>query len=116
MSNIHIFRNPLDSTDSLHFLHKGKLIDFLMKEFPKGFDGRAVYIVNGNKNTEIKTSMLAGKMHASCNACYDLEANKNSFDVISSRVYYLKELKSAPMDTYSTANFNLYHTGVACMI
>ena len=49
MSNIHIFRNPLDSTDSLHFLHKGKLIDFLMKEFPKGFDGRAVYIVNGNK-------------------------------------------------------------------
>jgi len=69
-------------------------------------------IVNGNKNTEIKTSMLAGKMHASCNACYDLEANKNSFDVISSRVYYLKELKSVPMDTYSTANFNLYHTDI----
>jgi len=69
-------------------------------------------IVRGSKNTEIQTDMLEANMHQSCRACYDLETNKNSFDVISSRVYYLKELKSVPIDTYAQNNFDLYHTDI----
>ena len=69
-------------------------------------------IVCGDKNTEIKTNMLEGTMPNSCRACYDLETDKNSFDVISSRVYYLKELKTVPIETYQKDNFNLYHTDI----
>ena len=47
MSNIRIFRNPLNLKDCLIFKHEGPLIDLLTREFPKGFEGSARVIVNG---------------------------------------------------------------------
>ena len=42
-----------------------------------------------------------------CNPCYDLEKDKRSFDIISDRVFYIKELKSVDRNLYSTNNFDL---------
>lgn len=67
-------------------------------------------ILNGNKNNEIKNSMLRDVKHSNCNACYNLENNKKSFEIISSRIYYLKELKQVDTTIYSnTNNFLLSH-------
>lgn len=67
-------------------------------------------ILHGDKNCEIKTAMLSKQNHTSCGGCYALEKNKKSFEIISSRVYYLRELKQVSLDTYSSVdNFDLKH-------
>jgi radical SAM protein with 4Fe4S-binding SPASM domain len=66
-------------------------------------------IVGSKKNKDIKEKMLADQKPASCIGCYKLEENKNSFDIISQRIYYLKELKSVNPALYdSLDNFNLH--------
>ena len=52
------------------------------------------------ENTETKQNMLDGKSGQGCSVCYDLEQGKNSFDIISDRVFYLRELKDTPLTTY----------------
>ena len=42
-----------------------------------------------------------------CHTCYDLERGKKGFDHISDRVFYIRELKNTPVDTYQVGNFNL---------
>jgi len=42
-----------------------------------------------------------------CSPCYDLEKNKRSFDIISDRIFYIKELKAIDRNLYSTDNFEL---------
>jgi MoaA/NifB/PqqE/SkfB family radical SAM enzyme len=70
-------------------------------------------ILTGAKNTEIKTAILNKEKHPSCNYCYRLEENKKSHDIVSSRIYYLKELKTVALDTYSDPNnFNLHQVDV----
>ena len=44
---------------------------------------------------------------ATCHTCYDLERGKRGFDHISDRVFYIRELKSIPVDTYQVGNFDL---------
>ena len=68
-------------------------------------------ILDSPKNREIKAAMLRGEKHKSCQGCYKLEENSNAIEGInSSRLYYLKELKYVPMDTYgSIGNFDLHH-------
>ena len=51
-------------------------------------------------NTETKQNMLNHKEGLGCSVCYDLEKNKNSFDIISDRVFYLRELKSVDNSLY----------------
>lgn len=58
-------------------------------------------IVNGPINVSNKKSMLAEQPCSTCDTCYTLEKNENSFDIISDRVFYLKELKEVPRDTYN---------------
>lgn len=60
-------------------------------------------------NTETKQNMLNHKEGLGCSVCYDLEKeNKGNFDIISDRIFYLKELKDVPLDTYNSVNqFNL---------
>ena len=53
-----------------------------------------------SENTVTKQNMLDNKPGQGCSVCYDLEQGKNSFDIISDRVFYLKELKEVPLDTY----------------
>jgi radical SAM protein with 4Fe4S-binding SPASM domain len=66
-------------------------------------------IVSGEKNNAIKKQMLSDTKPKNCVGCYQLEENKNSFDIISQRIYYLKELKSVDPTLYdSVNNFNLH--------
>jgi organic radical activating enzyme len=44
---------------------------------------------------------------ATCHTCYDLERGKRGFDHISDRVFYIRELKNTPLETYQTGNFDL---------
>ena len=42
-----------------------------------------------------------------CHTCYDIEQGKKGFDHISDRVFYIRELKKVPTDTYQVGNFDL---------
>lgn len=41
-----------------------------------------------------------------CHTCYDLERNKKSFEIISDRVFYIRELKNN-LELYKQGNFDL---------
>jgi MoaA/NifB/PqqE/SkfB family radical SAM enzyme len=56
----------------------------------------------------IKADMQAEKKFARCNPCYELEQEKNKFDIISDRVFYLKELRNIDHTLYDTMNFALH--------
>ena len=65
-------------------------------------------IVLGDNNN-VRQSMITNKIHPSnCAPCHDLEVGKNSFDIISDRKFYIRELKHVPVETYSRVpNFDL---------
>jgi MoaA/NifB/PqqE/SkfB family radical SAM enzyme len=66
-------------------------------------------ILAGEKNIKIKEEMLADKKPASCIGCYQLEKDKNNFDIISQRIYYIKELRSVDPVLYDQIiNFDLH--------
>jgi len=56
----------------------------------------------------IKADMQAGQKFNRCNPCYDLEKDKNNFNIISDRVFYLKELRDVDHTLYDTMNFDLH--------
>jgi uncharacterized Fe-S cluster-containing radical SAM superfamily protein len=56
----------------------------------------------------IKADMRTGQKFARCNPCYDLETDKNNFNIISDRVFYLKELRDVDNTLYDTTNFALH--------
>lgn len=64
-------------------------------------------IMQGTANLERQRSMLLGKDSANCTSCYNLEQDKRSFDVISDRIYYIRELKHTPLSLYRAGQFNL---------
>jgi MoaA/NifB/PqqE/SkfB family radical SAM enzyme len=65
-------------------------------------------ILNGVQNTATKLGMIVNEPGKRCQSCYDLEKKTNSFEIISDRVFYLKELKSNPLDLYADpTKFNL---------
>jgi len=51
--------------------------------------------------------IVDGEKPNNCKPCHDLEAGKKSFDIVSDRVFYIRELKHVPLDTYRTNNFDL---------
>jgi len=61
-----------------------------------------------DRNTEIKENMLSNKPGTGCQGCYQFEQGKKSFDIVSDRVFYLKELRNIPFDTYTDNNFDLH--------
>jgi MoaA/NifB/PqqE/SkfB family radical SAM enzyme len=56
----------------------------------------------------IKADMQAGQKFARCNPCYNLEQEENNFNIISDRVFYLKELRDVDSTLYDTMNFALH--------
>ena len=65
-------------------------------------------IVHNQKNTQTRQRMLDNKPGERCTPCYELEGTANKFDIISDRVFYLRELKQTPLDTYNSVdNFDL---------
>ena len=66
-------------------------------------------ILSNEKSCDTRKRMLDNQPGLRCNPCYELEQGKNSFDIISDRVYYLRELKNVPLDTYNNKDeFNLH--------
>jgi MoaA/NifB/PqqE/SkfB family radical SAM enzyme len=52
--------------------------------------------------------MLQSLPGKDCYTCYDLEQGKKRFDIISDRVFYLRELKRVPRDIYQAGNHDLH--------
>lgn len=76
-------------------------------------DADILSIMKGDKNLAIKAAMIADIKPSSCQACHRLEEGKKSFDIVSSRLYYLKALKDVPMSTYRDLDgFDLRHVDV----
>lgn len=65
-------------------------------------------ILLSDKNKKTQSDMLKGMPETRCNPCYSLEGTKNNFDIISDRVFYLKELKSVDKSTYKENSFDLH--------
>ena len=64
-------------------------------------------IVSGAEN-DSRQSMILNKIHPlNCKPCVDLEYDKKGFDIISDRVFYIRELKDVPTNTYRANNFDL---------
>jgi len=60
-------------------------------------------------NIEIKQNMLDNKPGHGCQGCHQLEQGKKSFDIVSDRIFYLKELRDIPLETYDNIdNFDLH--------
>jgi uncharacterized Fe-S cluster-containing radical SAM superfamily protein len=59
--------------------------------------------INVTKQTNIQNNMPA----AGCQTCYELEHDKKGFEIISDRIFYIRELKKVPVDTYRSDNFDL---------
>ena len=60
-------------------------------------------------NTDTKKNMLKHVDGTGCHVCYDLEDNKKGYDMISDRIFYLKELKSVNNTLYDDpTNFDLH--------
>ena len=56
----------------------------------------------------IKADMRAEQKFSRCDPCYNLEQDKNNFNIISDRVFYLKELRDVDNTLYDTMNFALH--------
>jgi MoaA/NifB/PqqE/SkfB family radical SAM enzyme len=71
-------------------------------------DNNITEILQGDVNLTTKHNMTYNKPGPTCNVCYDLEKDTKGFDIISDRVFYLKELKDISFDTYKSIDtFNL---------
>ena len=64
-------------------------------------------ILHGPVNVENQSQMLQGLPAKNCHTCYDLEGGKKGFDIISDRVFYIRELKHTPLSTYELNNHEL---------
>jgi uncharacterized Fe-S cluster-containing radical SAM superfamily protein len=64
-------------------------------------------ILLGPINLTKQTNITNNKPAAGCHTCYDLEHGKQGFDIISDRIFYIREFKKTSLDTYQVNNFNL---------
>ena len=64
-------------------------------------------ILLGPVNVSKQKNIIAHAPAAGCHTCYDLEHGKTGLDIISDRIFYIKEFKKTPLDTYRPNNFDL---------
>jgi sulfatase maturation enzyme AslB (radical SAM superfamily) len=64
-------------------------------------------ILLGPINVTKQTNITNNQPAAGCHTCYDLERGKQGFDIISDRIFYIRELKHTALDTYKPNNFDL---------
>ena len=64
-------------------------------------------ILLGSTNVLAQQNIVNNHPVATCHTCYDLEGDKSGFDIISDRIFYIRELKKVPTDTYQPGNFDL---------
>ena len=65
-------------------------------------------ILLGEVNVERQQQIVNQTPIPSCQGCYDLEHGKKSFDIISDRIFYIRELKRVPLETYQPNNHQLH--------
>lgn len=61
-------------------------------------------LVDNNINRQ--TQIINKQPVPTCHTCYDLERGKKGFDIISDRIFYIREIKNKP-EVYNTGNFDL---------
>jgi sulfatase maturation enzyme AslB (radical SAM superfamily) len=64
-------------------------------------------ILLGSTNITKQTNIINNQPASGCHTCYDLEHGKEGFDIISDRIFYIREFKKTPLDTYRSNNFDL---------
>ena len=64
-------------------------------------------ILLGPKNVTKQANIIANAPADGCQTCYELEHGKEGFDIISDRIFYIREFKQVPLDTYRVNNFDL---------
>jgi uncharacterized Fe-S cluster-containing radical SAM superfamily protein len=64
-------------------------------------------ILLGKKNCQSQQNIDNGKPVAGCQPCYHLERGKQGHDIVSDRIFYMRELKKVPVETYQPGNFDL---------
>lgn len=57
-------------------------------------------ILCGPDNQATQQDMLDHRPGKHCRPCYDLENNKKGFEIISDRIFYIRELKKLDLSTY----------------
>jgi MoaA/NifB/PqqE/SkfB family radical SAM enzyme len=65
-------------------------------------------ILLGDTNLHTQSRMLSGQPGLDCHTCYDLEHGKKRFDIISDRIFYMRELKTVSFDTYQLGHHDLH--------
>lgn len=70
-------------------------------------DNSIEQILLGTVNTETQELMSQSRPGPRCGPCYDLERGKKRFDIISDRIFYIREMKQVPLETYRTGNHDL---------
>lgn len=65
-------------------------------------------ILHSPTNLETQQNMLEGQPGSRCSPCYELEGNKKGFDIISDRIFYIKELRKVDLETYRPGNHELH--------
>lgn len=64
-------------------------------------------ILSNNNNVARQAMMINRQYPSNCKPCYDLEVGKKGFDIISDRIFYIRELKDTAPDVYRPNNFDL---------
>jgi sulfatase maturation enzyme AslB (radical SAM superfamily) len=64
-------------------------------------------ILLGPTNITKQTNITNNQPANGCHTCYDLEHGKEGFDIISDRIFYIREFKKTSLDTYRPNNFDL---------
>ena len=55
-------------------------------------------ILLGDINVTKQKNIIANQPANGCHTCYELEHGKKGFDIISDRIFYIKEFKKTPPD------------------
>jgi MoaA/NifB/PqqE/SkfB family radical SAM enzyme len=64
-------------------------------------------ILHGAVNADTQQSMLQDQPGSNCYPCYQLEGSKQKHNIVSDRIFYIKELKRIPLDVYRPGNHEL---------
>ncbi len=65
-------------------------------------------ILHGPTNLDTQQRMLDNQPGQDCHPCYSLENKKLGFDIISDRIFYIRELKQVPLTTYQLGQHDLH--------
>jgi sulfatase maturation enzyme AslB (radical SAM superfamily) len=61
----------------------------------------------GKVNLTKQQNIIDRNPAAGCHTCHELEHGKEGFDIISDRIFYIREFKKTPLDTYRVGNHDL---------